>query len=57
VVVYIESLIVLGNFIPGTMFLVFLGFMCYLRIFDFTAMLLVIFAGHVAGELTNYHLG
>lgn len=55
--VFAESVIVIGQFVPGTIFLAFLGFLCYLRIYDFLTMLIVAFLAHYAGEFLNYHLG
>ncbi|MCL5269040.1 MAG: phosphatase PAP2 family protein [bacterium] len=57
VVVFIESLFIVGHFIPGTMFLALLGFMCYLGIFNLATMVLVIYLGHFSAELVNYVLG
>lgn len=55
--VYLETVIVVGQFLPGSLVLALVGFLCYLQVFDFDAMLLVVFLCHYAGELTNYALG
>ena len=57
VVTFVESLVIVGHFVPGTVFLAFLGFLCYLGIFDFGVMLSAIFLAHFGGELSNYYLG
>lgn len=56
-IVYLETLIGIGQFLPGALFLGFVGFLCYIQIFDFSTMLVMVFASHYIGELTNYYLG
>jgi len=56
-VVLLETIVVIGQFVPGSVFLAFIGFLCYARVFDFTGMLLSVYASHYAGEMINYALG
>lgn len=56
-VVYLETVIVVGQFLPGSLFVAFVGFLCYLQVFDFEDMVVIVFLSHFAGELTNYYLG
>ncbi|MBX7245106.1 MAG: VTT domain-containing protein [Candidatus Sumerlaeaceae bacterium] len=56
-VVFLETIILIGNFILGGSFLLIVGFFCYLQVFDLSAMLLVSWGAHFAGELVNYHIG
>lgn len=56
-VVFLETLLVVGHFLPGALFLAFVGFLCYMQVFDFPQMLAVVFVMHVLGEMTNYYLG
>lgn len=57
VIVYFETVIGFGQVIPGSVFLAFVGFLCYLQMFDFGDMLFAVFVAHFAGEVTNYLLG
>ena len=56
-IVYLETLIIIGQFVPGGVILAFAGFLCYLQVFDFGNMLFAIFLAHYLGEITNYTLG
>lgn len=56
-VVLLETIVVVGQFIPGSIFLVLIGFLCYMRVFDFSAMMTSVFLSHLAGEFVNYGLG
>lgn len=56
-IVFFETVIGIGQFLPGSVLLAFVGFLCYLQTFDITSMFLVVFAAHYAGEQTNYFLG
>lgn len=56
-VVFLETLLVVGQFLPGAIFLAFVGFLCYLQAFDFESMLIVVFLAHYSGEIINYYLG
>jgi len=55
--VLFETIVVIGQFIPGSLFLILIGFLCFMRIFDFTAMTASVFFAHLAGEFINYALG
>lgn len=52
-----ESVIVVAYFLPGVMIMAFIGFLCYLGVYDFWGMALAIYLGHLAGEHLNYLLG
>lgn len=52
-----ESVILVSYFLPGVMIMAFLGFLCYLEVYDFRWMLLAATIGHFGGEMTNYYLG
>src|SRR5688572_19743717 len=56
-IVLLETAVVIGQFVPGTFFLAFVGFLCFARVFDFNTMLLSIFVTHYLGEIGNYTLG
>lgn len=56
-VVILETLILIGHFIPGGIFIAFVGFLCYLQVFDFPSMMLVVYLAHYAGETINYYIG
>lgn len=56
-IVYLETIIVVGQCVPGGLILAFAGFLCYLQVFDFGDMLAAVFLAHFAGEITNYTLG
>ncbi|MEI7635579.1 MAG: phosphatase PAP2 family protein [bacterium] len=56
-IVLAETTIGIGQFIPGSVILVFTGFLCYLQILDFGFMLIVVFLTHYAGEMFNYYIG
>ena len=56
-VVVIETIILVGHFVPGGVFIAFIGFLCYVQVFDFGSMFLLVFLGHYTGELINYWLG
>ncbi len=56
-VVLLETIILMGHFIPGGVFIAFVGFLCYLQVFDFAGMFLVVFLSHYLGEVLNYALG
>ncbi len=56
-VVLLETVVVIGQFIPGSIFLVLIGFLCYMRVFDFSAMMISVFLAHLAGEFANYGIG
>lgn len=56
-IVFFETVIGIGQFLPGSVLLAFVGFLCYLQTFDITFMFFVVFAAHYAGEQTNYFLG
>jgi undecaprenyl-diphosphatase len=55
--VLLETIILIGHFIPGGVFLAFVGFLAYLQVFDFGAMLTTVFVAHYLGEHGNYWLG
>ena len=55
--VVLETIILIGHFIPGGVFLAFVGFLAYLQVFDFGTMLTTVFMAHLLGELLNYWLG
>lgn len=57
VIVFLETVIGIGQFLPGSVFLAFTGFLCYLGMFDMRVMFIGVFWGHYAGELLNYYLG
>lgn len=52
-----ESVIVVAYFIPGVMIMAFIGFLCYLGVYNFWGMALAVYVGHLAGEHLNYLLG
>lgn len=54
---FLESIIVLAYFLPGAVLLAFIGFLCYLKSYNFYGMLLAGFVGHFLGEFVNYELG
>ena len=56
-VVLLETLIAVGQFLPGSVLLAFIGFLCYLQLFDLGTMSAVIFVMHYLGEVVNYTLG
>jgi len=56
-VVFFETVIGVGQFLPGSVFLAFVGFLCYLQTFDLATMGAVVFFAHYLGEQTNYLLG
>ena len=56
-VVFLETIILIGHFIPGGVFLAFVGFLAYLQVFDFGTMLTTVFVAHYLGEHANYWLG
>ncbi len=56
-VVVVETIILLGHFVPGGVFIAFVGFLCYVQVFDFSSMFILVFLAHYAGELLNYWLG
>ena len=56
-VVVVETIILVGHFVPGGVFIAFVGFLCYVQVFDFGSMFVLVFLAHYAGELTNYWLG
>ncbi|MCX7626316.1 MAG: phosphatase PAP2 family protein [Candidatus Sumerlaeaceae bacterium] len=56
-IVFFETVIAIGQFLPGSVLLAFVGFLCYLQTFDITAMFFVVFLAHYAGEQLNYFLG
>ncbi|MGI8905587.1 MAG: phosphatase PAP2 family protein [Candidatus Sumerlaeaceae bacterium] len=56
-IVLLETAVVIGQFVPGTFFLAFVGFLCFAQVFDFSSMLLSIFVTHYLGEIGNYTLG
>lgn len=56
-VVLLETVVVIGQFIPGSLLLLMVGFLCYMRVFDFTGMLISVSVSHLAGEYINYALG
>lgn len=55
--VFAETVVVIGQFIPGSVFLVFVGFLCYMQVFDLGGMLASVFISHYLGEALNYTLG
>jgi undecaprenyl-diphosphatase len=55
--VLFETIVVVGQFIPGSLFLIMVGFLCYMRVFDFTGMAISVVLAHLAGEFVNYALG
>lgn len=55
--VVLETLIVVGQFIPGSLFLVLVGFLCYMDVFDIYGMTVSAALARVGGELLNYALG
>ena len=55
--VLFETVVVLGQFIPGSLFLVLVGFLCYMGVFDFSAMMTSVILAHLAGEFINYGIG
>lgn len=57
IIVLLETLVGIGHFIPGGIFLAFVGFLCYAQVFDFPEMLFAVFVGHFAGEISNYCIG
>ncbi|AXA35374.1 MAG: phosphatase PAP2 family protein [Candidatus Hydrogenedentota bacterium] len=54
---YLETLLVIGHFLPGSLVLAFAGFLCYLQVFDFVEMFALVFTAHFLGEYTNYLIG
>lgn len=56
-VVILETLILIGFFVPGGIFIAFVGFLCYLQVFDFPSMMLVVYLAHYVGETMNYSIG
>lgn len=52
-----ETIVGIGQFIPGSVFLVFVGFLCYMQVFDLGAMIASVFISHYLGEMVNYALG
>jgi len=56
-VVLLETLIVVGQFIPGSLFLVLVGFLCYMDVFDLYGMMTSVLVARLVGELINYYLG
>src|SRR4051812_27942643 len=52
-----ETIVGLGLLLPGTLFIVFIGFLCYLQIYDFGGMLVSVLVAHYLGEAANYMLG
>ncbi len=56
-IVFLETVIVVGQFLPGSVFLAFVGFLCYAQVFDLPVMVFVILSAHYLGELVNYALG
>ena len=56
-VVVVETIILVGHFVPGGVFIGFVGFLCYVQVFDFGSMFVLVFLAHYAGELINYWLG
>lgn len=55
--VVLETLIVVGQFIPGSLFLVLVGFLCYMDVFDIYGMGVSVVLARVGGEFLNYALG
>ncbi len=53
----LETLIVVGQFIPGSIFLVLVGFLCYMDVFEFYGMAISVILARVGGEYINYALG
>jgi undecaprenyl-diphosphatase len=53
----LETLLLVGQFIPGSLFLVLVGFLCYMDVFDFWAMATSVMLARLGGEYINYALG
>lgn len=56
-VVLLETVVVLGQFLPGSLFLILVGFLCYMSVFDFSAMTASVLLAHLGGEFINYGIG
>ncbi len=56
-VVFCETLIAVGQFLPGSVFLAFVGFLCYLQVFELGTTAFLVFLAHYLGEFTNYFIG
>ena len=52
-----ETLIVVGQFLPGSVFLAFVGFLCYMQVFDLAITATIVGLSHYLGELLNYFIG
>lgn len=52
-----ETVIGIGQFLPGSVFLAFVGFLCYMQVLDLGPTLLVVVLAHYAGEWVNYAIG
>jgi undecaprenyl-diphosphatase len=57
VVVFFETVIAIGQFLPGSVFLAFVGFLCFVQIFDIETIAAIVFVAHYLGEISNYVIG
>lgn len=53
----LETIVVVGQFIPGSLFLVLVGFLCFMDVFDYYGMATSVVLARLAGEYMNYALG
>lgn len=56
-IVVLETIVVIGQFIPTSVLLIFVGFLCFAKVFDFWGMLFAVYIAHLLGEMVNYTLG
>ena len=57
VLTLLESLVLVGLFIPGTLIVIFFGFLTYLGYFALWSIIPIILAGAILGDLISYYLG